>query len=323
MADFKLTVTAEGRTQQVSDFAQLSWGGSDRDAARTLTVAVPLSCLCPLGAVISLDYRGDRIFSGYIWERERETNGHLIELRCYDRGIYLKQNQETVKWRGTPEALGAKLCRDYSIPAGTFARTSQSIRRNFMGVDLYCCLMTAYTMASERTGKRYVARFRGERLEVAVKAIEADSPRLEPGRNILRLSARDSLEGLVTDVEVYDDKYRLVTTYRGSPSLRRLYGRMTQHIRQSKDGDTAGEARQILEDGGVQSTISAECLGDPCLVAGTAVVVREPQTGTNGEFWITSDRHTVERGIYRTRVDLDCRCLMDEQSAGTQPAKKD
>ena len=53
-------------------------------------------------------------------------------------------------------------------------------------------------------------------------------------------------------------------------------------------------------------------------VSGTSVT-NKVITGVDGLFWITADSHTVKQGIYQTKVTLDFRNLMDEQTAGSLP----
>ena len=78
-------------------------------------------------------------------------------------------------------------------------------------------------------------------------------------------------------------------------------------------------ARDILEQNGISTTITAQCLGNVKLITGNAVAVHEPVTGVDGLFWITADSHTVRRGVYQTKVTLDFRNLMDGQTAGSLP----
>ena len=59
-------------------------------------------------------------------------------------------------------------------------------------------------------------------------------------------------------------------------------------------------------------------LGNTSLIAGEAVILREPLTGQQGLFWIDSDTHTWQNGLYQNRLVLNFRNLMDEQSAGSQ-----
>ena len=119
------------------------------------------------------------------------------------------------------------------------------------------------------------------------------------------------------------DPYGIVdiATYNSTQGLRELYGLMQQAIRASDKEDPAQSARQILEENGITTTITAKCLGNTKLITGNAVVVHEPVTGTDGLFWILSDSHTTVNGIYQTTVTLDFRNLMDKQEAGSVPTE--
>ena len=67
------------------------------------------------------------------------------------------------------------------------------------------------------------------------------------------------------------------------------------------------------------TTVIVQYLGNVKRVTGNAVAVHEPVTGVEGLCWITADSHTVKQGIYQTKVTLDFRNLMDEQTAGSLP----
>ena len=100
-----------------------------------------------------------------------------------------------------------------------------------------------------------------------------------------------------------------------------LYGLLQEAIR-AKDSETPEKrAKEILEEHGVKTTITAQCIGSTKLVTGNAVVVEEPVTGTYGQFWITADSHSFGGGVYRTKVTLDFRNLIDKQTAGSVPKK--
>lgn len=94
---------------------------------------------------------------------------------------------------------------------------------------------------------------------------------------------------------------------------------MQKAIRASEKEDPEAAAKDILEQNGISTTITAQCLGNVKLITGNAVAVHEPVTGVDGLFWITADSHTVRRGIYQTKVTLDFRNLMDGQAAGSLP----
>ncbi|UQT47502.1 hypothetical protein M5E87_21380 [Flavonifractor plautii] len=95
-----------------------------------------------------------------------------------------------------------------------------------------------------------------------------------------------------------------------------LYGQF-QHILAQRDGEDAGaEAQAYLEDNGLQQTMTVECLGDPELISGSAVLLRANTTGVTGLCWIDSDTHTWKNGQYFCRLSLNFRSLTNEVEAG-------
>lgn len=312
-----------GKTAHITELVQSkTWSGSYQDCARKLTYTALPQALSELGGRVRLYHEADILFSGSVFARRRGSLDETFSVTAYDRGIYLKKNETYRKVRNqTPEAVTAQLCAEFGIQTGTLAATGVALSRNFLPATLYQVIQTMYTLASEQTGKQYQIRFRSDALEVVEKARGPETLRLIPGSNLLSCESSDSIEDLVTSVAVYDDTYRLLTSYDSPDGLRSLYGLMQQAIRASDKEDPAQSARQILEENGVKTTITARCLGNTKLITGNAVVVHEPVTGTDGLFWILSDSHTTADGIYQTTVTLDFRNLMDKQEAGSVPTE--
>lgn len=311
------------RTANITDMVQAkTWSGSYTDCARKLSYSALPEALSENGGRVRLYHGADILFSGSVFRRERDSGENLFTCAAWDRGIYLKRNSTYLTVRSqTPEAITAQLCREFGIQTGSLAETGAALSRNFLGNSLYQIIQTLYTLAAEQTGKKYQIRFRGDVLEVVEKALGAESIRLVPGSNLLSCKTTESIENLVTSVGVYDDQGSRTAVYDSPENYRALYGLMQQAIKTSASDDPAAAARQMLEDNGIQTTITAQCIGSTKLITGNAVVVHEPVTGTDGLFWITADSHSFSGGVYRTQVTLDFRNLMDKQEAGSVPTK--
>ena len=95
-----------------------------------------------------------------------------------------------------------------------------------------------------------------------------------------------------------------------------------QHIITQKDGTDAGaEAKAYLEDNGLKQTATVECMGDPVLISGNAVMLRDNATGTVGLFWIDSDTHTWKNGQYFCRLSLNFGNIMHNVNAGQEVSR--
>jgi hypothetical protein len=309
------------KTSNVADLLQSkTWSGSYTNCARQLSYSLLTDGLSEIGGRVRLYHEADILFSGSVFRRDRSNDEQVFSCTAYDRGIYLKKNNTYLAVRNqTAEAVTAQVCKEFGVKTGSLAATGVSLTRNFLGVSLYQIIQTMYTLAAEQTGKKYQIRFKADALEVVEKALGAESIRLVPGSNLLSCKSVESIENLVTSVGVYDDEYKKIATYDSTNNYRALYGLMQQAIRASDKEDPATSAKQILEDNGIKTTITANCLGNTKLITGNAVVVHEPVTGTDGLFWIEADTHSVTRGIYRTELTLDFQNLMDKQTAGSVP----
>ena len=146
-----------------------------------------------------------------------------------------------------------------------------------------------------------------------------ESIRLVPGSNLISCTSSESIENMVNRVAVYDGGLRKLAQYDSPEDYAALYGLMQRAIKADGREKPEAAARDILEQNGISTTITARCLGNAKLITGNAVAVHEPVTGVDGLFWITADSHTVKQGIYQTKVTLDFRNLMDKQAAGSLP----
>lgn len=310
------------KTEHVTEKVRAkTWSGSYKDCARQLTFSVLPEALAELGGQARLYKDAEILFSGHIISRSRDSLGKTIDCSALDNGLYLKRNSTFLAVRKqTPEAVTAQLCGEFGVPCGDLATTGVPLSRNFLGVSLYQIIQTLYTLAAEQTGKQYQIRFRSNHLTVVEKAVGPESIRLAPGSNLLSCRSAESIERMVNSVAVYDDdKFKKIAQYDSPENYAALYGLMQRAIRASEKESPEAAARDILEQNGISTTITAQCLGNVKLITGNAVAVHEPVTGVDGLFWITADSHTVRRGVYRTKVTLDFRNLMDEQTAGSLP----
>ena len=309
------------RTEHITQaLRSKSWSGSYQDCARQLSFSALPEALLELGGMARLYLGPDILFSGHIVSRSRDSLGHEIDCTALDNGLYLKRNSTYIAVRKqTPEAVTAQLCGEFGIPCGDLAATGVSLSRNFLGVSLYQIIQTMYTLAAEQTGKRYQVRFFSNHLQVVEKAIGPESIRLVPGSNLLWCRTAESIARMTNRVTVYDDECRQAAAYDSPENYIALYGLMQQALRASDRENPEATARDILEQNGIATTITAQCLGNVKLITGNAVAVHEPVTGADRLCWITADTHTVSKGVYQTKVTLDFRNLMDQQSAGSLP----
>lgn len=322
----KLLLTNTDGTQDVTALiSSVTLSGDYRQCCRTLEAEVLVSpydealpsVYFPLGGTVQLSTDGELLFYGHVVSKSKATDAPTMTVTCFDRGFYLKQNYGTYNFKSqTPEAITRRVCRDFGIACGTLAATGQVISRKFSGVALYSIIDTAYTLASEQTGKRYLTRFAGPALTVIEKAAAPSRGVIEPGTGLMTAAYSESIENMVNRVSIYDSDDKFLRSLSDDDAVK-LYGLMRSVIRQGKDEDAAGKAKKMLEDGGVERRVTVKTLGDPSYITGGAVQLREPFTGQIGLFWIDTDKHIWRKGIYTNELTLNFRNMMREGEAGT------
>lgn len=324
----KLLITNNEGTFDITDLVQtINWSGDYMQCARTLEFGLTSSpadknvpvITCELGNNVVFQQDNRVLFDGYVFERQKDTGSSVINVTCFDRGIYLKRNEGTYKFTNmTPEAIAKRICSDFGITPGNIATTGIKITRNFIGVSLYKIIQTAYTLASEKNGKKYMIRFEGQKLNVIEKKVTDETLIIEGGSNLMSASTTESITNMINQVAIYDKNDKLVGTQKDAEAIK-LYGLMQAYLKQSENEDATAKAKKIIEDNGVSQKITIENLGNIANITGNTVVVREPYTGLYGLFYIDSDVHTWKRGQYYNRLVVNFRNIMDEQEAGSLP----
>lgn len=305
----------------------VTWSGDYQQCARSLEFGllssptdkdIP-SVKCELGNAVSFFQDSTELFEGWVFSRTKSTDGSVIDIGCYDRGIYLKKNESSYKFTNTtPEAIAKRVAADFGFAVGEIAATGIKITRNFLGVTLYNIIETAYTLASEQNGKKYHIVFKGAKLCVVEKAVTASTLIIQGGSNLMDATMSESIENMVNQVAIYDKNDKLVKTVKNSEAVQ-LYGVMQNYLKQSDGEDTAAKAQKLLDDNGVEQKITLNNLGNIANVTGGTVVVREPYNGLYGLFYIDSDVHTWKNGLYTNKLTVDFKNIMDEQEAGSLP----
>lgn len=324
----RLFLTNNQGVFDITDLVQtVTWSGDYMQCARTLEFELISSpsdenipvVACELGNNVVFMQDDRVLFDGFVFERHKSTDDNVITITCYDRGIYLKRNEATYKFSNmTPEAITKRICSDFGITPGNIATTGIKITRNFIGISLYRIIQTAYTLASEQNGKKYMIRFEGPKLCVIEKTVTDETLIIEGGSNLMSASTTESIVNMINQVAIYDQNDNLVGI-QNNPETIKLYGLMQAYLRKTENEDAVAKAKRLLEDNGVEQKITIENLGNIANITGNTVVVREPYTGLYGLFYIDSDIHIWKRGQYYNKLVVNFKNIMDRQEAGSLP----
>lgn len=323
--DYELLLTAPsgGETRDLAQLVQtMSWSGSVRQTARELsaTLAVPRdgSVTPPAlreGAYLTLRRAGETVFTGPLLTATTSSQDSLVDLSALDRGRFLVGNEGWYSFSGVaPETAAAAIARDYGIPVGALAAAGVSVSRKFPGVALDKIIRTLYGLAGEQNGKRYLVRFTGTgELEVVEKPSSASLSIV----STMAVTNTWDITNLQNSVAIRTQEGALVRRVEDGASVA-LNGRL-EHVITQRDGEDAGkEAQAWLEDNGLQQNLTVETLGDPRLITGAAVLLKDTGSGVSGLFWIDSDTHTWKNGQYYCKLTLNFRNLVDDTRAGSE-----
>lgn len=322
---FELFSTARsgGRTDLTELTRAVQWSGDCRSAARRVDFSLLQTAFDPhqpalpadIGDGVELLLDGVSVFSGIILDKSDDSLSCDAGRVAYDWGVYLKKNGDFLRVANqTPEEITRALAGVCGFTAGEIAVTGVRLSRNFLPGDYFTIIKTLYDLAGATTGKSYAIRFLGTRLDVVERVQTRESLILEPGSNLLSCKSKDSAQDLINRVKVYDDTYALSFTEEDADS-QALYGLFQTAIPASSYDDPAAEAKRLLAGGALSTTLICECLGSRRLITGSTAVVHEPVTNTYGLFYIVSDTHTWEKGLYRTKVELSLKDLVSEREA--------
>lgn len=299
---------------------EITWSGDYQQCARSLTAGivskesdpdVPV-IKCELGTQVRFSYEGTLLFFGYIFRREKVTGRSVIELTCWDRGIYLKRSTGTYMVRGMdPATLVKRICGDFGIPVGNIAAPSGTFDRKFIAQNLWKIILTAYTLAGDE--KKYVARFQGEKLDIVEKKAGENSVFLKGDYNLMQAQTVESAENVVSIAQIVSREGQVVQEKKDDERMKK-FGRMQEQIIESDDA--AKQLEKMVADGDVEQTITVDNLGDIRCITGNTVVVQEPYTGVMGNFWIDSDTHTWKNGQYYCKLTLNFKNIMSESEVG-------
>lgn len=305
----------------------ISWEGDYSECARSIEFSI-ISAVedqnvgyieCELGQIVRLYYNGELLFFGYVFSRDKSMDSNSIDVKCFDRGIYLKKNEASYNFDNTsPESVTDKICSDFGIPQGSVAKTGIGVSRTFLGSSLYDIIMTSYTESSKQTGKKYIIRFTGEYLNVFEKNISQTAVFIEGGYNLINAAFSDSIENMVNRIAIYNKDDQFVKYIENSDYMQ-MFGVMQEYMKQNDKDDKYAEAQKKLDENGISRKVTVENIGDIRCITGNTVVLYEPYTGTYGSFLIDSDVHTWKNGIYVNKLTLNFKNIMDEKDAGSEP----
>ncbi|HEX2927555.1 MAG TPA: hypothetical protein VHP38_15080 [Ruminiclostridium sp.] len=315
-----IVVNPKGQKDITDLVIQATWSGSYSQVARKLELTIASSATdyylaktsIELGNLIKFYIDDALLFTGYAFVKSRSGKGDALEITAYDGAIYLLKNEASYNFKNiSAERIAARICNDFDIPAGQFARTG--INQSFIpvGETCYDIIMKAYSKAAEQNGKKYMVLMEDNKLSVIQRGDLAVDYILCDDRDITDGTYSESLEDMVNEVAIVDSKGNK-TGQVSNPDWIKSFGRL-HAVYEREDGVNAAVAAKTKLHGITRSgTVSAA--GNIDCITGYSVGIRDSFTGLVGTFNIDADTHTWENGLYTLQLELNFDEIMDEKT---------
>ena len=322
------------KIDEILDITQLIgkviWSGDYKSASRNIEFDIACSPYdknipkidIPIMSKIKLSQNDKTLFVGYVWSRERGYNNNNISYRCYDKGVWMLENQGAYNFKGkTANGVVDTICSDFGIAKGNeIASYGAKFDKIFMGNNLYEIIMTYYNMTSIKSNKKYMMLFRDDKLNIIEKGTKVLEVMFENGFNISDSTFSEDIEGITTKVVVVDGEGKKKDTVTDN-DLIKLYGSFQKVLKDEEGKDYKSEAKEMIS--GVNQKCKIEGYGDSSCITGYGVYVKDAYTGLTGLFYIDEDTHTFENGQHHIELTLNFKNIMDDVEVGDDEKEKD
>ncbi|HLO11483.1 MAG TPA: hypothetical protein VK190_04440 [Pseudoneobacillus sp.] len=302
----------------------VSWGGDINTLPRKIEVGLFNTADITIGnKLVNIEagnmatlYKDDEeVFRGYIFKTSTDQSGN-DSFTAYDELIYTTKNNVTILVKDkTASEVIAELFQKYGIQIGSIQPTTYKIKKLLFQNQTIADVITKCLEEDTRnTGQHYTwfaskgLVYLWTRKKAQISTVDID--------NIISGTNEVSIEDLRTQVfvtkgsldpdestdvkfasELVEDKYAA-----------EKYGVM-QAVEEAWDSATVAEMKNIgntvlasLNEPTITSSI--EFLGDITCKTGRIINVEDKLTGMTGKYYITSDNHTWDSGVYKMQLQL-------------------
>ncbi|ROR28361.1 hypothetical protein EDD66_105303 [Mobilisporobacter senegalensis] len=311
---------SDGSVNDITDFVStINWGGSAGQASRTLDISVLNSPFdknisdpnINLGDRIRLYYDDSRLLIDImVYNRERNNETGTITYSGYDDLNHLLRSNGSYNFKNvTPEMITKKICNELKIETGTIAATNVNIKSMLIdSSSYYDIILKAYTKAHKMNGKKYMPIMSGRKLYVIEKGEIIKDFILSDEVNILSSSYTESLDSMVNQIKIYDDKGKQIGEVKNDDWVKQ-FG-IFQDIYTKEDGENGTKAAKNMLVG-IDKTASLQAIGNISCISGFGIAIYDSLTGLKGTFWIEQDSHSFENGNHTMNLDLTFKNIME------------
>lgn len=260
------------------------------------------------------------VFMGTIYEVSKNSGNNSMSFYAYDEGVITLKVKTSFNFMDkSVSTVMESIIKAFNVPCESYIKSDFKITKIFFNQSLYDIIMSTYTLLSKETGKKYMLEWTSEgKMRVVEKGIVTLDVAFEEGGNLIDTSYTINIDNVVNRVCIVDEFYNFVKEVREEESAK-LYGYFTEAIKQGAGEDKTEEAKAMFK--GPEKTCKLSGFGDYTCVTGRAVRVKDSFTGLVGLFYIDSDHHTWENGMYTIELGLNFQNIMNEMDKSEQDQK--
>lgn len=253
------------------------------------------------------------VFQGNVYRVERDTNSSLITVTCYDNLFILSKSKTTKKYTDmTAEDITRSVCAEFGIKVGKLAETGYKFTYIMTEKTGYQIIMTAYTEASKKTGKKYHPIMNVDALDVVEKGTLIEGYTASQYTNEENSVYRESIENMVNRVMVTDEQGNFLR-YESNDEWIEKYSMIQAVYKSSANKNTQEEVKAMFK--GVERSGTIELLGDYRVQASYSIAIDDLISQLTGKFYVKSDTHEFENGIHKMRLEIEFENMMNEEKA--------
>jgi len=271
------------------------------------------------------DDTDNMVFIGNIYKVERSRKNGRVSVVAYDHLHVLGVSKTTRKFTNVkPEDIAGQICQELGVKAGTFAKTDTPVSFIANAKTGYQIIQSAYFEAGKTTKKKYHPIMNGDKLDVIEKGElikdkdTNENYTADSSSNMLDSVYRESIEKLINQILVVDDKGNTVSIQKDDESIKK-YSMFQDIYKTDPNKDTQTEIKDILEKHKIERGGSIIVLGDYRVKSSYSIIVKDSLF--KGQFWIKTDTHSFIDGKHEMRLELEFENVMNEEKAEKEKSK--
>lgn len=296
--------------QDITDItSKVTWSGQDEQVTRTIafeTTSTPFDSAYSApdvdgGDTVMFYVDGKLKFEGRVMNITKKNEVGTVEFTANDYLYNLVQSSATYSFKNkSPEFICRSVCKDFGITVAKVPKTNYKIKKYIPSqMSPYNIIMKAFQKAEKKNKKKYMIYMKGSDLKVITKGTLIDYE-ISGDSNMETAEYTKDATQVINRVAVYNAKGQKIGTYSTKSSMAK-YGIMQGAVNVDK-GKGKTEAKNTLKN--AEETASVTCTGDARCISGYAISIDDESTNLTGKYYIKSDTHEFENGIYTMTLEL-------------------